>query len=71
MFGFTSTNARGSGQRWVEIDPTTLSYDEETASGSGLDTAAPADLEVYAAEYAGKYVFFASDDGIYAVPHGE
>ena len=60
MFGYTSSNSRGNGQRWIEIDPETIS-----STGSMADYA-EVDYEVYAAEYAGKYVFFATADGIYA-----
>ena len=62
MFGFTSGTARGDGQRWVEIDP------ENLTSTEGMVDYAGADYEVYAADYAGKYVFFATEDGIYAAP---
>ena len=65
MFGFTSGTSRGNGPRWVEIDPTTLTKTE------GMTDYADASMEVYAAEYAGKYVFFATADGFYAAPQDE
>ena len=65
MFGFTSGTNRGNGPRWVEIDPTTLTKTE------GMTDYADASMEVYAAEYAGKYVFFATADGFYAAPQDE
>ena len=71
MFGFTSNEVRGSGKRWVEIDPAAVSYDAESGTGSGLVTAAPAEQEIYAETYAGGYVFYAADDGFYATEHGE
>ena len=73
MYGFTSSNARDSkGKRWVEIDPETLNYDYSSASkNTGFANAAVVDYEVYAAEYVGKYVFFATEDGVYTAPQGE
>ena len=65
MFGFTSGTTRGEGQRWVEINPATLS---KTA---GMDELEAVDYEVYAAEYAGKHVFFATEDGIYVAPQDD
>ena len=65
MFGFTSGTNRGNGPRWVEIDPTTLTKTE------GMTDYTDASMEVYAAEYAGKYVFFATADGFYAAPQDE
>ena len=65
MFGFTSGTKRGNGPRWVEIDPTTLTKTE------GMTDYADVSMEVYAAEYAGKYVFFATADGFYAAPQDE
>ena len=62
MIGYTSSTGRGNGQRWVEIDPATLS------STDGMIDFAEVNYEVYAADYAGKYVFFATADGIYAAP---
>ena len=62
LFGFTSASGRGNGTRWVEIEPETLS------STTGMTDYAEVDYDVYAAEYAGKYVFFAMADGIYAAP---
>ena len=62
LFGFTSGTSRGNGTRWVEIEPETLS------STTGMTDYAEVDYDVYAAEYAGKYVFFATADGIYAAP---
>ena len=62
MIGYTSSTGRGNGQRWVEIDPATLS------STDGMIDFAAVNYEVYAADYAGKYVFFATADGIYAAP---
>ena len=73
MYGFTSSNARDSkGKRWVEIDPETLNYDYSSASkNTGFANAAVVNYEVYAAEYVGKYVFFATEDGVYTAPQGE
>ena len=65
MFGFTSGTKRGNGPRWVEIDPETLS------GTAGMADYAEVNYDVYAAEYAGKYVFFATADGIYAAPLDE
>ena len=65
MFAFTSGTSRGNGNRWVEVDPDTLS------STTGMDDYAEVDYDVYAADYAGKYVFFATDDGIYAANQEE
>ena len=62
LFGFTSSTSRGNGTRWVEIEPEILS------STAGMTDYAEVDYDVYAAEYAGKYVFFATADGIYAAP---
>lgn len=71
MFGFTSSDVLGSGKRWVEIDPATVSYDPDTDIGVGLVTVTPANVEVYAETYAAGYVFYAADDGIYATEQGE
>lgn len=65
MFGFTSGTKRGNGQRWVEVDVDTLS------DKTGLSDVEEVNYEVYAAEYVGKYVFFATLDGIYAAPQEE
>ncbi len=65
IFGFTAGTTHGSGQRWVEIDLETLS---ETA---GMGEYCATDYEVYAAEYAGKHVFFATDDGFYTAAQEE
>ena len=62
MFGFTSGTNRGNGNRWVEADVENLS---KTA---GLTDYEEVDYDVYAADYIGKYVFFATLDGIYAAP---
>ena len=62
MFGFTSGTSRGNGNRWVEVDVANLS------STTGLADFEEVDYEAYAAEYIGKYVFFATLDGIYAAP---
>ena len=62
MFGFTSGTKRGNGNRWVEADVENLS---KTA---GLTDYEEVDYDVYAADYIGKYVFFATLDGIYAAP---
>ena len=73
MFGFTYSNARDSkGKRWVEIYPETLNYDYSSSSkNTGFAKAAVVDYEVYASEYVGKYVFFATEDGVYTAPQGE
>ena len=65
LFGFTSGTKRGNGTRWVEIDPETLS------GTAGMADYAEVNYDVYAAEYAGKHVFFATADGIYAAPLDE
>ncbi|MGN1408816.1 MAG: S8 family serine peptidase [Eubacteriales bacterium] len=70
MFGFTSSNVRGSGQRWVEIDPEHVYYYSASAY-EGMDDMEATDLEVYAAEYVDGYVFFATDTALYAAPQGE
>ena len=62
MFGFTSATNRGNGNRWVEVDVENLSKTE------GLTDYEEVDYDVYAADYIGKYVFFATLDGIYAAP---
>ena len=70
MFGFTSSPIRGSGQRWVEIDPAHVYY-YNTTTHEGMTDVATTDLEVYAAEYVDGYVFFATDTGFYAANQGE
>ena len=62
MFGFTSGTERGNGNRWVEADVENLS------KTTGLTDYEEVDYDVYAADYIGKYVFFATLDGIYAAP---
>lgn len=62
MFGFTSGTKRGNGNRWVEADVENLS------KTTGLTDYEEVDYDVYAADYIGKYVFFATLDGIYAAP---
>ncbi len=62
MFGFTSGTNRGNGNRWVEADVENLS------KTTGLTDYEEVDYDVYAADYIGKYVFFATLDGIYAAP---
>ncbi len=62
MFGFTSGTSRGNGNRWVEADVENLS------KTTGLTDYEEVDYDVYAADYIGKYVFFATLDGIYAAP---
>ncbi len=74
MFGFTSTEIRGEGRRWVEIIPSELYYDEESepAVGGGMTDVGVTDQEVCAAEYADGYVFFATYAGdIFAAEQGE
>ena len=65
MFGFTSGTSRGNGQRWVEIDM------QELSSTGGMGDYAEVDYEAYAAEYAGKHVFFATADGFYVADQEE
>lgn len=62
MFGFTSGTKRGNGNRWVEAEVENLS------KTTGLTDYEEVDYDVYAADYIGKYVFFATLDGIYAAP---
>ncbi|MGM9557699.1 MAG: S8 family serine peptidase [Oscillospiraceae bacterium] len=66
LFAYTRTNIRGSGPRWMEVDPDTLAYKKPGASG--LTTYDNMDYEVAAAEYVGGYVYFATPDAIYAAP---
>lgn len=65
MYGFTSSDTRGSGLRWVSVDPNTLS------STDGLNDAAQFDLDVYAAEYVDGYVVFSTDKALYIAKQGE
>ena len=66
LFGFTITNNRGTGNRWVEIDPDTLAYRKPSASG--MTTYDSMNYQVTAAEYVGGYVYFSTPDAIYAAP---
>ena len=72
MFGFTSSSkARGSGKRWLEIDPGNVSYTNES-NYTGTTKASGSDIEVLAAEYYNGYVYMAADDGFfYVAPQGE
>ena len=72
IFGFTSSSkARGSGQRWLEIDPTNVTYTNES-NYTGTDKVSTSDIEVLAAEYYNGYVYMAADDGFfYVAPQGE
>ncbi len=74
MFGFTSTEMRGEGKRWVEIIPGELYYDDmaDVPVGGGMIDVGTSDQEVCAAEYADGYVFFATYAGeIFAAEQGE
>lgn len=71
MYGFTNSNYRGSGNRWMEIDADTLYYGDRTTY-YGTQTVAEMDFAVTAAEYVGGYVYMAADDGwLYAAQQGE
>ncbi|MBQ7871465.1 MAG: S8 family serine peptidase, partial [Oscillospiraceae bacterium] len=68
MIAFTAANVRGSGKRWLEIDPEALYYTDENNYGGTKDFAFT-DLSVIAAEYVKGYVYMAADDGyLYAAP---
>ncbi len=62
LFGFTSANYRGSGKRWMRIDPDTLYYvsDQDCA---GTENLAAMNFSVTAAEYVDGNVYMASEDG--------
>lgn len=65
MFGFTNSAVRGSGNRWVEIKPETVWFNESAGVGEGLETFATTDVTVLAADYVDGYVFMATADGIF------
>ena len=67
IFGFNNGTLRGQNQSWVEIDPAALDY-SGLNDFAGTTVVAGSDQTVYAAEYFGKYVFFTTDDGLYAAP---
>ena len=62
FFTFTSSTYRGSGQRWLEIEPEVLYY-RNSSNHEGTKTAGTIDLEITAAEYVDGYVYMAADDG--------
>lgn len=65
MFGFTSAAIRGSGNRWVTINPDELFFTNESNCG-GMEDYATSDVDVYAAEYVDGYVFYADETTLYA-----
>ncbi len=68
MFGFTATNLRDTGNRWMELDPETISYQYGDYI-FGAETVAKTDIIVTAAEYVEGYVFMAGEDGkMYVAP---
>ena len=70
FYAFTSSTYRGSGQRWLEIDPETLYYRNSSDYG-GTKTVSNMDLEILAAEYVDGYVYMAADDGyLYVAKQG-
>lgn len=70
MYGFTSGGHRGTGKRWMEIDPEVLYYQQPNYGGT--TNVSYTDLQVMAAEYVDGYVYIAADDGnIYISKQGE
>ena len=70
FYAFTSSTYRGSGQRWMEIDPEVLYYRNST-DNEGIKTAAFIDLEITAADYVDGYVYMAANDGyLYVAKQG-
>ncbi len=70
FYAFTSSTYRGTGQRWMEIDPEVLYYRNST-DNEGIKTASFIDLEITAAEYVDGYVYMAADDGyLYVAQQG-
>ena len=70
MYGFTSGGHRGTGKRWMEIDPEVLFYQQPYYDGT--TNVSYTDLQVTAAEYVDGYVYIAADDGnIYISKQGE
>ena len=66
MFGFTSGKYRGSGNRWMRIEPEKLYYNSATEY-DGTENVAYTDISVSAAEYVGGYVYIAAEDGYFYV----
>ena len=62
LFGFLRTASANGIRDWVEIDPEAAAFDTE-GSASGLTEFALSSVRVCAAEYTGRRVFFAADDG--------
>ncbi len=76
IFGFTNTDVRDTGSRWVEIFPDTLYYNDwdEPISYDGMTTVSKIDLsDISAAEYVNGYVYFTTREGkaIYAAEQGD
>lgn len=73
MYTFTTTdNYRGTGPRWMEVDPDMVYYMNANFNGGteNLDHVMP--FTVTAAEYLDDYVFMAGDDGgFYAAPFSD
>ena len=71
MYGFTASDRRGGGNRWMEIEPQLVCYSSETAF-DGTTNLDAMDFPVIAAEYVDGYVFMAADNGmLYAAPQGQ
>ncbi len=69
FYGFTPTNNRGTGNRWMQIIPEDLWYYDNSAYDGTINIQS-ASLTITAAEYVDGYVFMAASDGyIYVAQH--
>ena len=67
-FAFTSASgAPGSGNRVLDIDIATLTYNDQTQAYEGLGVYSEIPFVVQAAEYVNNYVFIAANDGCFYV----
>lgn len=62
IYGFTSSNYRGSGPRCVNIDPENLWYYKPQECG-GLENVQSMNIDITAAEYVDGYIYMAATDG--------
>ena len=70
FYGFTLSNYRGTGKRWMQIIPEELWY-YNTSNYSGTYDLQNVDITVHAAEYVDGYVFMAASDGYFYVAQHE
>lgn len=70
FYGFTYAGYRGSGNRWMQIDPEKL-YFVFTSTYGGTTNVASMDIRIVAAEYVDGYVYMADNlGGIYIAEQG-